>query len=140
MVIPDSIRVGSVIYNVEYESPILNMGSQCYGDCDSNTHIIRLDKYLQDEQTLEITFLHELVHAMLFERQINLTKDYSLSYDQCEKLVDSFAYMLHQIICDNSEFLISKQVTKDILSEYGVEINDNGNVVARDGVPVSTEE
>ena len=74
MIIPDQIRVGSTFYTVKAQTtPIVNNGLQCYGYCDPNKHEIILDGGLiSDEQTMEQTFCHELIHAMMFERKINL--------------------------------------------------------------------
>ena len=74
MIIPDQIRVGSTFYTVKAQAtPIVMNGMQCYGYCDPNMHEILLDAGLiSDEQTMEQTFCHELIHAMMFERKINL--------------------------------------------------------------------
>ena len=74
MIIPEIIRVGSTFYTVKaQETPIVINGKQCYGYCDPNIHEIVLDAGLiSDEQTMEQTFCHELIHAMMFERKINL--------------------------------------------------------------------
>ena len=69
MIIPTVVRVGSTFYKVTtQDTPVVVGGLQCYGYCDSNNHTIILATDIQDEQTMEQTFCHELVHAMMLER------------------------------------------------------------------------
>lgn len=101
MNIPSRVRVGSMIYKVSLsKTPLVENGLQCLGLCDYFNHTILLDGTMSDYQTVETTFLHELVHAMLAERKIQL-EHMGLTYDQMEDVVDSLAIALHQVICDN---------------------------------------
>lgn len=101
MNIPRRVRVGSMIYNVELsEIPLVENGLQCLGLCDYFNHRIMLDGTISDAQTMEVTFLHELVHAMLAERKIHL-EHMGLSYEQMEEVVDNMGIVLHQLIMDN---------------------------------------
>ena len=108
MIIPDQIRVGSTFYTVKAQvEPIVNNGLQCYGYCDPNKHEIILDGGLiSDEQTMEQTFCHELIHAMMFERKINL-EAMGLSNAQMEHVVDSLGISLHQILMDNPDITLT---------------------------------
>ena len=109
MIIPELVRVGSVIYEVKtQETPIVINGEQCLGYCDYFNHIIMLDESMQDEQTMEQTFCHELVHAMMFERKINL-EAWGLTNAQMEHVVDSLGISLHQILMDNPDITLTDE-------------------------------
>ena len=110
MIIPEIIRVGSTFYTVKaQETPIIINGKQCYGYCDPNIHEIVLDAGLiSDEQTMEQTFCHELIHAMMFERKINL-EAWGLTNAQMEHVVDSLGISLHQILMDNPDITMTSE-------------------------------
>ena len=110
MIIPEIIRVGSTFYTVKaQETPIVINGKQCYGYCDPNIHEIVLDAGLiSDEQTMEQTFCHELIHAMMFERKINL-EAWGLTNAQMEHVVDSLGISLHQILMDNPDITMTAE-------------------------------
>ena len=110
MIIPNRIRVGSTFYTVKsQETPIVNNRLQCYGYCDPNIHEIVLDAGLiSDEQTMEQTFCHELIHAMMHERKINL-EAWGLTNAQMEHVVDSLGISLHQILMDNPDITMTAE-------------------------------
>ena len=110
MIIPDQIRVGSTFYTVKAQvEPIVMNGGQCYGYCDPNKHEILLDGGLiSDEQTMEQTFCHELIHAMMFERKINL-EAMGLTNAQMEHVVDSLGISLHQVLMDNPDITLTAE-------------------------------
>ena len=110
MIIPEIIRVGSTFYTVKaQETPIVINKKQCYGYCDPNIHEIVLDAGLiSDEQTMEQTFCHELIHAMMFERKINL-EAWGLTNAQMEHVVDSLGISLHQILMDNPDITLTAE-------------------------------
>lgn len=109
MIIPEVVRVGSVFYKVKtQETPIVMNGVQCLGYCDYYNHTIMLDITMQDEQTMEQTFCHELVHAMMFERKINL-EAMGLSNLQMEEVVDNLGIALHQVLLDNPDMTLTPQ-------------------------------
>ena len=110
MIIPNEIRVGSTFYTVKAQAtPIVMNGMQCYGYCDPNMHEILLDAGLiSDEQTMEQTFCHELIHAMMFERKINL-EAWGLTNTQMEHVVDSLGISLHQILMDNPDITLTAE-------------------------------
>lgn len=83
-------------------------GVQCLGYCDYYTHTIMLDVTMQDEQTMEQTFCHELVHAMMFERKINL-ETMGLSNLQMEEVVDNLGIALHQVLLDNPDMALTSE-------------------------------
>lgn len=109
MIIPELVRVGSTFYRViTQDTPVVVSGIQCYGYCDYNNHSIVLDITIQDEQTMEQTFCHELIHAMMFERKINL-EAMGLTNAQMEHVVDSLGISLHQILLDNPDITLSAE-------------------------------
>ena len=109
MIIPELVRVGSVIYEVKTQhTPIVMNGGQCLGYCDLYSHTIMLDETMQDEQTMEQTFCHELIHAMMFERKINL-EAWGLTNAQMEHVVDSLGISLHQILMDNPDITLTAE-------------------------------
>lgn len=109
MVIPEEIRVGSVWYKVELtDKPIIMNGRQCLGLCDKDIHTIQLDPALQDDQGLVQTFYHELAHAMMFERGIDL-QAMGLSYDDFENVIDGIGIMMHQVLLDNPDLTLTPE-------------------------------
>lgn len=109
MIIPKVVRVGSVFYEVKtQDTPIVMNGAQCLGYCDFFNHIIMLDESMQDEQTMEQTFCHELVHALMFERKINL-EAMGLSKAQMEDVVDNLGIALHQVLLDNPDIALTPE-------------------------------
>ena len=109
MIIPELVRVGSVFYEVKtQDTPIVMKGAQCLGYCDFYSHTIMLDESMQDEQTMEQTFCHELVHALMFERKINL-EAMGLSKAQMENVVDNLGIALHQVLLDNRDIALTSE-------------------------------
>ena len=109
MIIPKVVRVGSVFYEVKtQDTPIVMKGAQCLGYCDFYSHTIMLDESMQDEQTMEQTFCHELVHALMFERKINLVA-MGLSNKQMEEVVDNLGMALHQVLLDNPDMALTPE-------------------------------
>ena len=109
MIIPNIVRVGSAFYEVKtQDTPIVMNGAQCLGYCDMYSHTIMLDESMQDEQTMEQTFCHELVHALMFERKINLVA-MGLSNKQMEEVVDNLGIALHQVLLDNRDIALTPE-------------------------------
>ena len=107
--IPDKVRVGSIDYDVAVgEDPIIINGVQALGYCDYMNSKIKLDKSIQGNQQLEVTFLHELIHTLFNDCKIDLIS-YGLEYEQMEYIVDSLAYSLHQVIRDNKEIFMVEE-------------------------------
>ena len=98
MNIPKSIRVGSMIYSVTQSDKTLVLGNKsCKGLIDYEMHTIDIDNTVQDSQGAEQTFLHEMIHAIVRERNVLLNGE-----DQ-ELEVEEIATGLHQVIKDNPE-------------------------------------
>ena len=109
MIIPEVVRVGSVFYEVNtQQTPLVMNGVQCVGYCDYYNHTIMLDESMQDEPTMEQTFCHELVHAMMFERKLNL-ESMGLSNAQMEEVVEAMGIALHQVLLDNPDLTLTAE-------------------------------
>lgn len=95
MNIPETVRIGSIDYKIELtKAPIVLDYKQCNGIIDYTQSKIILDSNTLEQQQLELTLLHEIVHGMLHDR--------GLEEQSNEPLVDAIAYALHQLIRDNS--------------------------------------
>lgn len=97
MDIPNKIRIGSVDYEVVLtdENLVCN-GQESYGWIDYNYHLIKINKNIQDKQGQEKTFLHELIHGIVRERNLDIVNSNE------EVIVDEIAVGLHQVIRDNT--------------------------------------
>ena len=96
MKIPDKIRIGSMYYTITLSDKILTLDHKvCKGLVNYEMHTIEINNSVQDDQGVEQTFLHEVVHALVNERNFDFC-----STDN-EMKVDEFASGLHQIIKDN---------------------------------------
>lgn len=98
MNVPDKVRIGSMDYSVELTDKTLGLnGKVCYGIINYEQHNILINSEMQDKQGSEQTFLHELIHGIIRERDLNLS-----NCDE-ETAVDGIAMGLHQVIRDNPE-------------------------------------
>lgn len=94
MHIPKEIRIGSCNYNVEFtDSTLVVDGKECSATINYNYHLISINNSIGDNQKNEISFLHELFHGMVHERNIAL--------DNEELVVEELARCMHQVIKDN---------------------------------------
>jgi hypothetical protein len=98
MEIPKLVRIGSCDYDVMLEDkPLILEARQCKGMIDYEFHDINIDASLQDKQGQEQTFLHEVMHGIVRERNLDLANS-----DE-ETIIDEIAMGLHQVIRDNPE-------------------------------------
>lgn len=94
MNIPETVRIGSIDYKIELvDTPIILDYKQCNGIIDYTQSKIILDSNTLEQQQLELTLLHEIVHGMLHDR--------GLEEQDNEQLVEALSYALHQLIRDN---------------------------------------
>jgi len=97
MKIPEKIKIGGVGYSVVYEER-LNTGSKlAYGHIDYDKAIIQIEPKLQDYQGMCQTLLHEILHGVADDRQIDFK-----NADE-ERIVNQFANGLYQVIQDNPD-------------------------------------
>lgn len=96
MKIPSKVRIGSINYSVKCSPDKLILDNkECAGLIDYNYHNIKINNEVQDNQGQEQTFLHELLHGIIDERNIEVKDE--------ETIVDEIAKGLHQVIRDNIE-------------------------------------
>lgn len=101
MNIPEKIRIGSCDYDVKFtQENLVNKGKECYAIVEYDNHLIEINNKLGDKQTDELSFLHEIFHAVLRERALEVEDE--------ELIVEELAKGLHQIIRDNQEMFIDK--------------------------------
>lgn len=123
MNIPKLVRIGSIDYDVAVEEgPLVVNGLQALGYFDYMNSQIKLDKSIQGNQQLEVTFLHELIHGLFHDCKIDLTA-YGMNQDEMEFVVDSLAYSLHQVIRDNPKiFMVEEDLSlQEDNKEPGIE-------------------
>lgn len=96
MNIPNKVRIGSVDYEVELtkETLVCN-GQEVFGYINYNHHTIKMNEDLTDNQGLEQTLLHEMLHGIIRERNLTVENE--------ELVVEGIALGLHQVIRDNPE-------------------------------------
>jgi len=92
--IPEKIKIGGLKYDVEYAEKMIYENRQTYGHIDQEMCKIQLDKTLKCEQSLKQTFIHEILHGICFDRNIDMG-------DKEEDIVDQLAHGLLQVIIDN---------------------------------------
>ena len=90
-VIPQEFKLGGHVFKVNLEKDVLTVEGE-YGSFNEVNHTIRLQS--PDPvpvSRVESTFLHELLHAILFELG-------ERELDKNERLIDSIASLLHQAL------------------------------------------
>lgn len=100
MKIPKIVRVGSRDYAVEFVEHAITVDNMvCYAKVDFNNGCISINGTIANRQRNEISFLHELVHAILAERAVDIG-------DVEEVVAEAMARGLHQVIRDNPEIFL----------------------------------
>jgi hypothetical protein len=92
--IPDKVKIGGIIYNVKLISGKVNneLHERNYiGRIDHERCIITVDSDI-DNQRMVNSLLHELVHGIEYQYQIEIS----------EKDIDRFANGLYQVLKDNN--------------------------------------
>ena len=93
MIIPSDVKVGNFVYTV-----------------DVTDEVITLDNKLT-QQNKERVFLHELVHAICFDKELHFGED-------TENVVDALAKGLHGVIIDNPNLFCTRL---DLFEEEEIE-------------------
>ncbi|WP_195264083.1 hypothetical protein [Clostridium sp. 1001275B_160808_H3] len=102
MNILDNIRIGSSDYSVILSNETLVIDRhECKGMIDYEFHKIKINNEIQDKQGQEQTLLHEVIHGIVRERNLDLQNS------DDETIVDEIAMGLHQVIRDNIEIFKS---------------------------------
>lgn len=98
MNIPNKLKISGVVYEVTISNePIFLENMRAYGEIDYNKKTIRIDETLQDKQGQLQTFLHEIIHGIVHDRELDFKNDSE------ETIVDQLAKGFYQIIKDNPE-------------------------------------
>lgn len=96
MKIPEKINISGIEYEViKTEGPLVVDGDQVYGLIDYNNRKIKLDTNIQDEQGVKSTFIHEVLHGIVFDRQIDWKNDGE------ETIIEQLSRGLYSILKDN---------------------------------------
>lgn len=110
MNIPDIVRINGVDYTVQITpDTLIHDGNECVGIVDYNFHIIKINSKLTDQQDKERTFLHELFHAIIDERSL----DIEAKEINEEIVVEELAKGLYQVIRDNPKMFNMHDVSVD---------------------------
>lgn len=95
MNIPEKIKIGNADYKVELtKEKILEDEKEYSGIIDFTFHKIRISQD-QDKHNQEEVFLHEVIHGILNERDVELEEN------QEEIICNAISKGMHQILKDN---------------------------------------
>lgn len=95
----DKIRIVGFDYDIKKVDMPLVDNQGCFGIVDNIATVIELKKDNPPQKQAE-TLLHEILHAILFQFDVELEDDKE------EKVVKALAKGLHQVVKDNgTEFL-----------------------------------
>jgi len=93
MKIPERVRIGYREYDVNCRpGPVVVDNSVCYGSIEYEKGVININGNYPEDQK-ECTFLHECLHGIETDRDLNLS----------EKVVETLAKGLYCFIRDNPE-------------------------------------
>lgn len=119
MNIPKKIKIGNADYKVELTNKkIILDGEECKGIIDFDFHTIKIDTSKQDKHNQEETFLHEVLHGIIKERDIDI------SDEQEEIICDAMSKGLHQILKDNQTVFKPINVSIDFPISVCKEVED----------------
>lgn len=105
MNIPSKVKVGSMDYDVKLTDEKIELdGEECYGLTNHDFNEMLISTKEQGNQRQEKTFLHELIHAMIKERNLKFSPRHE------EIVAEELSTALYQVIKDNP----------NIFKEYGV--------------------
>lgn len=95
MKIPDSIRINGVDYPVDLVAHLNDGVHKLHGIVNYNTCVISLDPDSQDHQKKCITLWHEILHALIYNAQIDMPEE------EEEKIVIALSNGIYQVLQDN---------------------------------------
>ena len=88
-------RIGNMFYKVVYEEKLILNGQQCLGLIDYDSHTIKMDDKVQDNQNFKLTLIHEITHGLLYENGLHDLNT--------EENVDAISKALYQFLTDNMD-------------------------------------
>ena len=96
MNIPEKIIISGMEYKVKLEdNPLFFNNLRAYAHIDYEDKEICIDSELQDTQGHTHSLLHEIIHGIVYDREIDFKND-----DE-ETVTDQLAKGLYQLIKDN---------------------------------------
>ena len=99
MTFPSKINISGMEYEVILsEEPLFYGTSRAYGHINFDNKKIMIDKTLRDSQGHMQTLLHEIVHGIIYDRDIDF------KVDSEEAIVDQLANGIYQVFKDNKLF------------------------------------
>lgn len=99
----ENVKVAGIEYKVQVKELVDN-DPNTYGSCVYHDAHIEIRKGLSRERT-EQTFVHELLHATIFEAGYRI-EDY-------EEMVERVSVILHQVIKENDLPRLLRQVSSE---------------------------
>lgn len=100
MIIPESVRIGSMDYKIIITDEVLIVNhEECSGLINYVEHLIKISNN-QDVQGFEATLLHEVMHGITHERNFIYDKN------DDESITEELARGLHQLIKDNPNMFL----------------------------------
>lgn len=99
----ESVKVAGIEYNVKIKELVDN-DPATYGSCVYHDAHIEIRKGLSKERA-EQTFVHELMHATIFEA--------GYRGDEYEELVERLSVVLHQVLKENDLSRLLRQVSSE---------------------------
>jgi hypothetical protein len=94
MKLPEQIRVNGVDFAVEMRNDLNDGEKVLYGDVHYGYSRIRLNPMNQQHQRMCVTLWHEIFHIFCETNNIELGDDE-------EKIIDTFAFGVYQVLQDN---------------------------------------
>ncbi|HZK34157.1 MAG TPA: hypothetical protein VFD33_02455 [Bacillota bacterium] len=99
MKIPGKINISGMEYEVIIkDQPLFCGNTRAYGHIDFDSKQILIDNTLRDSQGHMQTLLHEIIHGITNDRDIDFTQQGE------ETIVDQLAKGLYQVLKDNKIF------------------------------------
>lgn len=96
MKIPDNIIISGMEYDVILEDkPLFCNNQRAYAHIDYDNKEITIDKGIQEGQGHVQSFLHEVLHGIVFDRELDFKNDGE------ETIIDQISKGLYQIIKEN---------------------------------------
>lgn len=109
MNIPEKIKIGCSNITIEVVDRIIEDDTEYLGDFDFGLRKIRISKNQSEDSKIE-TFLHEILHGILIERDVNIDSE------GADLICNALSRGVIQLIQDNPE-LLKKLLKKYIFKE-----------------------
>lgn len=94
--IPKNIRINGLNYTIVNNDSLNDGENVLYGQVTYGKTLIQLNSSNQSEGYKKVTLWHEIFHAICNSTKLELG-------NQEEKVIDTFAFAINQILSDNKE-------------------------------------